>query len=162
MDSVHAGKTARCPNCQALNSIPKENDGLEVQGGPSSEKIEARNHVKSDNRQRSVDEQLQTNPYQVTGDIPQENFAGPLRGQTQTGLILGIISLSMVYFGGFLCCVFPVIGFVLGVVGMFFSLNSQSEHRTLALVLNSVSIASVLLVVVVLVGLALLIPAMSI
>ena len=162
VDSVHAGKTARCPNCQALNSIPEENDGLEVQSEFNSEKIEARNHLKSGNRQQLVDEQFLTNPYQVTGDLPRENFTVPRRSQTQTGLILGIISVSMVYFGGFWCCVFPVIGFVLGVVGLFFSLNSQSEHRTMALVLNSVSIATVLLTVAVLIGLALLIPALSV
>ena len=154
VDSVHAGKTARCPNCQALNSIPEENDGLEVQSEFNSEKIEARNHLKSGNRQQLVDEQFLTNPYQVTGDLPRENFAVPRRSQTQTGLILGIISVSMVYFGGFLCCVFPVIGFVLGVVGLFFSLNSQSEHRTIALILNTVSIVSVLLAVGAVVGLA--------
>ena len=162
VDSVHAGKTARCPNCQALNSIPGENVDLHVQNGFKSEKLELRNLGNSGNRQEFVNEQLLNNPYQFTGDLPQENFAGPPKGESKTGLVFGIISVSMVYLGGFLCCAFPVIGFVLGVVGIFFSLNSQSEHRTMALVLNSVSIATVLLTVAVLIGLALLIPALSV
>lgn len=159
VDSVHAGKTARCPNCQALNRIPGENVYLHVQNGSKSEKLDARN---PGNRQEFVNEQLLNNPYQFTGDLPRENFAGPPKGESKTGLVFGIISVSMVYLGGFLCCAFPVIGFVLGVVGIFFSLKSQSEHRTMALVLNSVSIATVLLTVAVLIGLALLIPALSV
>ena len=60
VDSVHAGKTARCPNCQALNSIPGENDDLHVQNRSKSEKLESRDPT---NRQEFVNEQLLNNPY---------------------------------------------------------------------------------------------------
>ncbi|MDB4379755.1 hypothetical protein N9Z70_00050 [Mariniblastus sp.] len=150
VDSIYAGKQARCPNCQCVNSIPSKESGFHLDREASAHG-DAQNLLdsKSSEIEPFVDKRQPANPYQAIADHPHANATRLPGAQSQSGLVLGIISLVMVYFGFFFCCIFPMVGFVLGVVGLLISLNTPSEYRTIGLILNSISVGTVLLGIII-------------
>lgn len=153
VDSVHAGLKARCPQCQCLNLIPSSDDGFDVEGGLGSNAIsDDLSEGHADGVFDSIEENEAENPYRAVPANPYNRPSPSQGGSSQTGLIFGITSLALTFFGSFLCCLSPMFGMVLGIVGLIVSLNSNSEYRTLAIVLNSISIASILLYILGIVG----------
>ncbi len=148
IDSIYAGKKARCPECQFVNSIPISDDGFDLGGGANTAGNAPNfSETKASPDQYPNDVDQSRNPYQVSIDQTNGGSVRPTAGAAQTGLILGIISVVLVYLGSFFCCIFPFLGSALGIVGLLFSLNSESEYRTVGIVLNSLSILAVILVI---------------
>ncbi|MDC3255991.1 hypothetical protein OAU93_01175 [bacterium] len=146
VDSVHAGLKARCPQCQCLNLIPSADDSFDVEGGLGADAISDDLSVGHANGVfDSIEENEAENPYRAVPANPYNQPTAPRGGPSQAGLIFGITSVALTFFGSFFCCLFPLFGMVLGIVGLIVSLNANSEYRTLAIVLNSISIASILL-----------------
>ena len=142
VDSAHAGKQARCPSCQTVNSIPHADDGIDM-GQSSGQRTEHENPFGVE-PSRPLPVSKSANPYH-----PVLGAAGsPSGGSVELGLIFGIVSLGLIFFGSFFCCIFPVVGVVLGGVGLIISVQSDSEYRTVAIVLNSISIGSFLIAVI--------------
>lgn len=145
---MYAGKKARCPECQFVNSIPNLDDGFDMRGGTdASGSLSNYSETKLSQDQFDNNVDHTGNPYQVPIDQTNGSYSRSTGGTAPTGLILGIISVVLVYLGGLFCCIFPLLGSALGIVGLLFSLNSESEYRTVGIILNSLSVLAVLLVV---------------
>jgi LSD1 subclass zinc finger protein len=142
VDTVHAGKQARCPSCQTVNSIPQADDGIDM-GQSSGQRTEHENPFGVE-PSRPLPPSESANPYR-----PVQGIAGtPSGASTELGLIFGIVSLGLIFFGSIFCCIFPVVGVVLGGVGLIISVQSDSQYRTVAIVLNSISIVSFLIALI--------------
>ena len=142
VDSDHAGKQARCPSCQTVNSIPHADDGIDM--GESSGQGSEHENPFGVEPSRQLPPSESANPYR-----PVQGIAGsPSGGSAELGLIFGIVSLALVFFGSIVCCIFPVVGVIMGGVGLIISVQSDSEYRTVAIVLNSISIGSFLIAVI--------------
>lgn len=142
VDSAHAGKQARCPSCQTVNSIPHADDGIDM-GESSGQGSEHENPFGVEPSQQLPPSES-TNPYRPVQGLP----GSPSGASTELGLIFGIVSLGLIFFGSFFCCIFPFVGVVLGGVGLIISVQSDSQYRTVAIVLNSISIGLFLIVLI--------------
>lgn len=142
VDSAHAGKQARCPSCQTVNSIPHADDGIDM-GESSGQRTEHENPFGVEPSQQLPPSES-TNPYRPVQGLP----SSPSGASTELGLIFGIVSLGLIFFGSFFCCIFPFVGVVLGGVGLIISVQSDSQYRTVAIVLNSISIGLFLIVLI--------------
>ena len=142
VESVHAGKQARCPSCQTVNSIPHTDDGIDM-GEGSRQGTEHENPFGVQPRRQLPASDAATPYHPVLGAA-----GSPSGTSAELGLIFGIVSLGLIFFGSFFCCIFPVVGVIMGGVGLIISVQSDSEYRTVAIVLNSISIGSFLIAVI--------------
>lgn len=122
VNAEHAGKQARCPNCQNLTPIPHDSAPI-LQAKPTSETYPHSDFHRPSNESPA--------PSYIN---PQP--ASPVSSDETLSLILGFVGIIMNVGCG---CLFPA-WMTLNLIGFFKALGSNGSMRTACLIANGIGL----------------------